>query len=671
MCSFYQLPSSLFGAAASDAVAQVANQDIDQSTGVSSLPTQPTNGLIIILEDGDITLTAAPAQAIFEKASPLIISSSIIAELYQEYSATEFAHCKSLYNELTLSQDTLNEKDRASYRRLEVITTRPFNAEVAAEWIIKEINPSLYLLLHKSYLVEKKISEDAVTEYNDQTAVTAVEMQLGLKVNHMKTVTARDIKKPTTEPELANYFLEALRENLFVHNFEYTEEFSQYRSAWSIFILGHGMIDKSIAGISIDDFKTFLSFLEKIISTKLLYYLSCYGAGKNSASIYKTSQKGVTKTYPFAIITQALTDAAVDFQGLEMKFGQFLHLATTSDCINYKELATYITPDLNLRGPGSIPQIKFPGLEWFSVIDESKVASIGSILAKTRTEPLDIGTFFKKKGKQAQPLAILLYARDTPFELKIDSSGIAGNPPAIISMIPETTAFHTIKKISSRTYSTESLMNSISNIAGLEGDKTFVIEEIEGLIAPYKDSLLQTADNGDTAQITLEWVVVDQNNRNENGNFFYYTYKGLPYEILPNDKSASLQSHTERKAYYLQIIQEAMQQQHPSEQKPPAVETSIEKKSTHEHITPETMKALGNRLANKEKREAWLKKFADTLKSDTESWIKVGTKWIKTSYKNTERLVLYYLHQRRLEQSGQQSTPAPVSDFMQTAEKVD
>ena len=639
-CTFSHLPSSLFGAAASDAVAQVATQ----FTRASSLPVQPTNGLLIILDDEDLNSMGATAlaQAIFEKASPLVVSASSIAQVYQEHSAAELTELEKRFHELNaLPPDKWTEKDCIDEVKTFIALKANLNAQTADDWIIKEINPSLYLLLHKSYLTEKRIPTDAVIEYHDQAPLTAVEMQLGLKVNHMRTVKATAIKKPTPQPELADYFTEALRKNsLFITNSEYTQEFSEYHSAWSIFIVGHGLMHTMVAGIALDEFKEFLSFLENKVSTKLLYYVSCFGAGENSHRLYSSSynntQEGVDKTYPFAIITQALTDATVYIQFFKVKFTQFLHLATTSDCINYRELAACITPDLNdpRLAVGNLAQVKFPGLEWFSVIDESKVVSIGSVLAKTRTAPLNIETFFKKKGEQARPLAILLYTQNIPFELIINSIGAFYWPPLIISMIPGN-AFHTIKKISSYSYSTDHLMGSISSTVNLEAHKTFVVEELEGLFSSYMHQWLPfpKADKTPTGQNTGEtekWVVIDRSNKDKEGDTLSFMYEGLLYHRILNQTSSPVTpvSDTKTKDDYLLVIQKAMQQQHPSEQKPPVAEPSIERKSIHEHTTQETMKALADTLTNKENRETWLQRFADTIKNDTE-WIKVGAQWIK------------------------------------------
>ena len=132
---------------------------------------------------------------------------------------------------------------------------------------------------------------------------------------------------------------------------------------------------------------------------------------------------------------------------ISVRYSDFLNKVTTSDIINYRELAApFVVGFKNEHGLelSHLPQIKFPGLPWFSVIDNDKVVNIGSILAKTRTKPLDIATFFAKKDKKADPLGILLYAETIPFELIINTIEM----PAIISMIPGD-AIHHIKKISS------------------------------------------------------------------------------------------------------------------------------------------------------------------------------------------------------------------------------
>ena len=63
---------------------------------------------------------------------------------------------------------------------------------------------------------------------------------------------------------------------------------------WSIYMLGHGIIDRYIAGLLVDDFKNTLYFFEHKIRTKILLYKSCFAGGANKESAF---QQWVTKGF--------------------------------------------------------------------------------------------------------------------------------------------------------------------------------------------------------------------------------------------------------------------------------------------------------------------------------------------------------------------------------------
>src|SRR5207249_2149737 len=103
------------------------------------------------------------------------------------------------------------------------------------------------------------------------------------------------------------------------------------------------------------------------------------------------------------------------------------------DSPNYQNLINY---ESRIQGAQrsvttATPQVKYPGLPWFSIIDTDPIVSIGSILAKNRKAPLDIATFFPKKlsstkdssGKtqitkqDREIFGILLYTNEIPFEI--------------------------------------------------------------------------------------------------------------------------------------------------------------------------------------------------------------------------------------------------------------
>ena len=84
--------------------------------------------------------------------------------------------------------------------------------------------------------------------------------------------------------------------------------FTQSKDQWVVYISGHGHPESilqraHISGLSIEEFQNVLRFLDESISTKLLVYSSCYGAGVHSIEPYE----GEKFNYPIIVI--ALTDA--------------------------------------------------------------------------------------------------------------------------------------------------------------------------------------------------------------------------------------------------------------------------------------------------------------------------------------------------------------------------
>jgi len=368
-------------------------------------------------------------------------------------------------------------------------------------WIVKEISDNnIYLLIPHTYLNKIGIDINLVKSYTPMGSISPVELQLGLKVNHMKTVDLATINKIALglnrdkDRKNAGYFIEALYDtdkktsDIFCMRSDYQGK--TVLPVWSFYLLGHGTMKESTGGgtlahITVNDFKKVLNFLDHKINTRLLVYSSCYGAGTNAEIIYKDSMSAIQKTYSFAIITEAITDAPTEGKASAFDFNIFLKEVTTFGPIDYKKAIesvclytkdTYdpLTKKLGERRLwGNVPQIKLPGLEWFSVMESQKdIAQIGSILAQARDpqKPLNIVKFFN-----ADPKGLLLYAAEIPFELIINSV----NMDAIISMIPGD-ALHKIKKISSNR-KTEDVIDWFMKIELLDPLKIFFIEEVNDI----------------------------------------------------------------------------------------------------------------------------------------------------------------------------------------------
>ncbi len=136
-------------------------------------------------------------------------------------------------------------------------------------------------------------------------------------------------------------------------------------------------------------------------------------------------------------------------------------------------------------------------------------------MASSRTTPLDIRIFFKRKGKQAEPLGILLYAREIPFEIILNLSHM----PAIVSMVPGNVV-HRIEKLTSASFTLDDLLHGFN--MGMQGpDKIFIIDEIN--VAPY------------LGRNQVSNVVIYSNSREFNayGTFHGFVYSLPDFQLAP------------------------------------------------------------------------------------------------------------------------------------------
>jgi hypothetical protein len=513
----------------------------DQTFNIDIRNSNNKRAVLIFLDDSESDdaigiITNDFLVAFFQQAGPIIVSASIIdnARLKESPTTTDLQMLIKRYKELEFIWSMLNNAEVKEMRNIARYFAS-FDVISAARWIIKEITPELYLFIPRAYLKMLAIDESGVALRVHQASITAIERQLGLKVNHMKTITDIEQIKKTRSVPYAYYFMDALYNSMqggsstiFVTKREYHQYKDKHIPSWTMYVSGHGSMGTAIVYLPVSQFKNFLNFLEYEIQTTLLYYWSCYAAGITSKELYKEVKNGIDRTYPFAVITQAITDAAIF--GVLMnfrvdnnncvriipfkKYDQFVKVTTSEEVIDYKQITACIVPEILSLGVESLlPQLKLPGLPWFSVIHEDKVCSIGSVLAETRTKPLNIERFFARRGKKAAPLGILLYPADLPFELIINSKTEQNLPPAMISMMPGD-ALHHIHKLSSSVHSVEDLIRSFLQIRRLGPHKLFFIDEIHG-------------KRNDCSTITIRDVVIALRPQN---NTFYYMHNGTLFK---------------------------------------------------------------------------------------------------------------------------------------------
>lgn len=458
--------------------------------------TYTPRGVLIFLDDSEKELGAVGSRlltALYQQAGPIIASGSLLRMIFAQDKTTATFIGKSVPELIEAYKDAVKRRDESLKQaiRMQIVQFNP------AKWIIKEINNFLYLLLPIASL---KVDTAAVAETGlESHIISPVELQLGLKVNHMKTIASPAEIVIETENKKPPYFMNALYDenkkssDIFCLRPQYYKHEISVFPLWTIYIDGHGSVMKKIVGLEIDDFKKMLNFFEHSIDTRLLIYRSCYAAGLNNELIYNDAISAIQKTYSFAIITQAITDApAIELRpypkvedGL-LKLETFAHFDTflqdvALGVVDYQVLAQQLFPlvpaetvkAIEKRVWGNVPQIKLPGVKWFSVLASQKdVVRIGRILSMAHDpqKPLDIIKFFN-----TDPKAILLDTSDIPFELVINTN----NLEAIISMTPGM-SIHRIKKISSQ-HTINKILDWFMAIRDLDTEKIFFIEEINAL----------------------------------------------------------------------------------------------------------------------------------------------------------------------------------------------
>ncbi len=421
--------------------------------------------------------------------------------------------------------------------------------KIETEWVIKEINPSLYLLLPHAYLKTKniKISDAMQTVLSDK--LTLSEQCLGLKINHLKTIEMMStLKLNKDSEEHISYFVPCLN-NFFISNKDYkrAQIASEAIPSTVILMQGHGEIGEEICGLSLTDFKAYLDFLA-LCNIKLFVYQSCYAAGLNHNKIYKEARSGVQKIYNYPIVTMAITDAPIhgilgelkqDSEKIFLKeseaFKKFAEEVTAKEIIDYAAVMKLLEPGIiTVKNIESSSQIRYPGQQWFSVIDRNVAISLGSIIGKTRTKPLDIAIFFKNNN----PKMLLLYPEIINFEIKITTKEV----PKYISMIPGY-AIHKLIKISAPKLPLEKILKAFIT---RYTEKKFFIKEIEGTFSPEWQAKL----NLENKQITLTNVLVELKDE-EDITKIYFVLAEKIYIIPDSDAIARIAEPEEIKEYEL------------------------------------------------------------------------------------------------------------------------
>lgn len=434
-------------------------------------------GLLIFLDDSEKDEFGAISfdliVAFYQEAAPIIASSSLLYTFF-EHRSKDNRPIEVLYNELegahksalTIEDsDAKTNKEKLILKKHDILISKIAFKE--DHWIIKKINTDLSLLIPVSYLDSLHINKKDLETYIQDNTVSDIELRLGLKVNHMKTVDHSSITRPfylrfshyfglsRHTHQFSNYLVNSLH-NIFCMKKDYNKK-NINLPHWYICIDGHGLINDTIVNLSLYDFKKFLQFLDNEIITKLLVVDSCYVAGTNAEIIYGDIKSETQEFYSFPIIIQGINDV-VTFRARpsilkkDVISNNIIKVSSRINFVDFFEKAKKlegkydeIIKPISLNYIENTPQIKLPGIEWFSVLEmDKKIVSIGSILAQMRDpqKPLDIVAFFKK-----DPEIVLLQTNTIPFELKVNSYYLRAIAPMVSSSFKRGDGVRTIYEL--------------------------------------------------------------------------------------------------------------------------------------------------------------------------------------------------------------------------------
>lgn len=544
------------------------------------------------------------ATALEQEAAPIIVSTSLLNTI--------------------MAQDTMwigqFDPNKEEYIGIGGINTKSFKPD---RWIVKKINDLLSLLIPVNYLESFNIDKNKVKESGHAIDVISdVELQLGLRVNHMETIdyqsmwsTYRNLKikvlsyfyKSSEEPIFADYFTNSLNV-IFCEKSNYQNKKKDIPE-WLIYLGGHGTWINAVADISFDDFKKLLYFFDNKINTKLLVVSSCYAGGVNINKVYGEIKLGTQEYYSFPIIIQALNDVYTSSTApiIDMRvfdYDRTIKIKYHIDFVNFFKKAKKIEGNYSEiikpifeNSIQNTPQIKLPGIEWFLVMElDKKIVSIGSTLVKTRDpqKPLDIVSFFKK-----DPEAILLYTDNIPFELVINSSKmkyiISMVSPQFIQqdqLIQMKDLFTRIKKITSAQSFSDILYWFLPIIFANYTYRYFCIDEI----ADKKDIIIFRTNDGymrvyykDEGDVAFTKKIEIQDIHNISVKQLESELKEIIFEKLDKD--------SEDNKYYQNFIQKRDEYS----------ELSKEREEIRQEITSEQVGKIENVLAGQREKQKELK----------------------------------------------------------------
>jgi len=432
----------------------------------------PTKMMAIFLDDSEHEVFDPVTQSTLEFLSyqvcPILVSQHILLNIitFREYDHqlaqsfeenSEYAQKYSAGQEDQFKKDTFGNDEEKYQLFLKAIAIRSFNP---SNWEWFAVNEQLYLLIPHG--IKRELTEGL--KINTFTRVSYEHLKkISSHIPEKQRATHDNVvaylEKRTSRPS-ADYFINALLQDLiFIPNKDYyVQKKSDTIPQWIFFIEGHGELKESIAHLTIEQFKRYISFLENRILTRLLIVSSCYTSGTNVEFVFQEAEKILSpRTVPFPILLEGVSEGdAVTLTPLFLLEQEhhsinivphFERQLETLRKILVNPQQTILYHDLTTALAFENVQIRLPNRTQSFALNNNTL-EIGTIMAQSRKNPLVISEFFKGRLDSNQPINLLLSARSIPFP--IDCRGIKQDIQLIshIPLMHHKNIIHIITKMS-------------------------------------------------------------------------------------------------------------------------------------------------------------------------------------------------------------------------------
>ena len=516
--------------------------------------------------------------ALTQEQSIIIVNDTLLSSLfYALYIYTDISQKDVEFSEIKLKAFEKNKQNILYIQNM----ANKFNPN---NWIKKKLG-TIYILIPKNYIAERMKHVTKLLKNNDininSVTYSLAELTTGIKHLQKNIVSDEDFEnfiKTTKVPKVqkskkfSQDFIIDFKK-IWISKQEYYKTFNKVLNEHGllqlipqsvIVISGHGSapekdysdkftkIGGDIAGLTSDEFGKFVAFIKQSLTTKLLFFNTCYGSEVNVQKALESTAQELDQSlqslwFEFPLISGAINTAPTYFFIKNVDFKKFSQELTEQEVPTSKKfiergwskekniienviiqawpLENFILDALkNIYqiSYNNIPIIRYKDLPW-RMLDIPDTINIDEILTKTHEpgQPLDIETFFKGKRSiksnytaKIYPRIIAIKTSDIPFPLEISEK----YSPLFISTIPGD-SFQTISFINAPKVQLSSLLDSLVPSKDLKEYKIFNIKKITAL----NDYFELDVDNfQEPITITNIWRI---NGPNLNNILFFYNEK--------------------------------------------------------------------------------------------------------------------------------------------------